>query len=69
MPQLRLLRRSRRKKFIAGVCGGIAEWIGWNVTLVRILFIIGSFIPILPGFLIYLILWIFIPKAPKEAMP
>ena len=29
------LRRSRRHRWIAGVCGGLAEWLGWNPTLVR----------------------------------
>jgi phage shock protein PspC (stress-responsive transcriptional regulator) len=62
MPQRKLLRRSRSKKVFAGVCRGISEWLGWNVTLVRILFIIGSFIPVIPGFLVYLVLWVAIPK-------
>jgi len=62
MPEFNHLRRSRRKKIIAGVCGGIAEWLGWNVTLVRILFVVGSFIPVIPGFLVYLVLWVIVPK-------
>ena len=62
MQQQKPLRRSRRKKVIAGVCRGLAEWLGWNVTLVRILFIVGSFIPVIPGFIVYLVLWVLIPK-------
>ncbi|HSE03301.1 MAG TPA: PspC domain-containing protein, partial [Methylomirabilota bacterium] len=27
------LQRSRKHKMIAGVCGGIAEWLGWDPTL------------------------------------
>jgi phage shock protein C len=48
---------------IAGVCGGLAEWRGWNATFVRVLFVIGSLIPIVPGFLVYLILWLIVPRA------
>jgi len=27
---------------IAGVCGGIAEWLGWDPTLVRVLYVLVS---------------------------
>ena len=37
MPQHHALVRSRRHRMIAGVCGGLAEWLGWDPTLVRIL--------------------------------
>ena len=36
------LYRSRRHSIIAGVCGGIAEWLGWSVTMVRFLYILVS---------------------------
>lgn len=56
------LRRSRRDRKLAGVCGGIAEFLGWDSTLVRVLWILltlagGS------GILVYLILWIAMPDA------
>jgi phage shock protein PspC (stress-responsive transcriptional regulator) len=56
------LRRSRRQRILAGVCGGIAEWRGWNPTLVRVVFVVGSLIPIIPGFVVYLVLWLVLPK-------
>lgn len=62
MPSLRHLRRSRTNKMIAGVCAGVAEWIGWDATLVRILFIVGSFIPVIPGFVVYVVLWLLLPQ-------
>ena len=62
MPRLRELQRSREHKVISGVCGGIAEWLEWNPATVRILFIVGSFVPIIPGFVVYLILWLILPK-------
>lgn len=62
MPQLKDLRLSINNKILGGVCAGIAEWLDWDPTTVRLVFIIGSFIPIIPGFVVYLILWILLPK-------
>jgi phage shock protein C len=60
------LVRSRRNKMIAGVCGGIAEWLGWDPTIVRILYIVASLVSVaFPGILVYVILWIVMPKAPE----
>jgi phage shock protein PspC (stress-responsive transcriptional regulator) len=48
---------------IAGVCGGLAEWLGWNPTLVRVLYVIVSIASVgFPGTLAYILLWIVIPK-------
>ena len=58
------LQRSRQNKWIAGVCGGIAEWLGWNPHLVRVLYVVGSVVSVaFPGIVVYLILWIIMPKA------
>jgi phage shock protein PspC (stress-responsive transcriptional regulator) len=60
----RPLRRSRQYRMIAGVCGGIAEWLGWDPTLVRVLCVGGSLLSVaFPGILVYVILWIIVPKA------
>ncbi len=60
------LRRSRRNRWIAGVCGGLAEWLGWNPLLVRILYVVVSIVSVgFPGSLAYIVLWIVIPKAPR----
>jgi phage shock protein C len=58
--------RSREHKVIAGVCGGIAEQWGWTPTMVRLLFVLSCILPG-PQFIIYLIMWAFIPKAPASA--
>lgn len=59
------LHRSRQHKIIAGVCGGIADWLGWNPTLVRILYVVISTLSTgIPGVLLYIILWILMPKSP-----
>jgi phage shock protein C len=58
------LVRSRRHSMIAGVCGGIAEWLGWDPTVVRILYVIVSVLSIaFPGTLAYIILWAIMPRA------
>ena len=36
------LYRSRRNSMLGGVCGGIAEWLGWSPTWVRVLYVIGK---------------------------
>jgi len=57
------LLRSRNDRVIAGVCGGIAEWLGWSSTMVRILYVVGSILSVaFPGILVYLILWIVMPS-------
>jgi len=57
------LQRSRNDRIIAGVCGGIAEWLGWSSTMVRILYVVGSALSVaFPGILVYLILWIVMPS-------
>ena len=58
------LQRSVRHKMIGGVCGGIAEWLGWDVTLVRVLYVVVSVLSVaFPGILVYVILWALMPKS------
>lgn len=57
------LRRSKQHRLLGGVCGGLAEWLGWNVTLVRILYVVISVISIgFPGTIVYIVLWIVMPS-------
>ncbi len=60
------LYRSRRDSMIGGVCGGIAEALGWSATRVRVLYVLISILSAaFPGALVYVILWIAIPRAPE----
>jgi phage shock protein PspC (stress-responsive transcriptional regulator) len=64
------LQRSRENRKIAGVCGGLAEWLGWDPTVVRVLYIIVSICSAaFPGILVYLVLWLVMPKAPPTRRP
>jgi phage shock protein C len=50
---------------IAGVCGGIAEYMGVDPTIVRLIWLVLSVVPggIVGGILAYVLAWIIIPKA------
>ena len=59
------LMRVRQGKLIAGVCGGIAKWLDWDPTLVRLGYVVLSVISAgFPGILIYILLWILMPLEP-----
>lgn len=54
--------RKSRNRMIAGVCGGLAEWLGWDPTLVRVLYVVLSILSAaFPGTLVYIILWLVMP--------
>jgi phage shock protein PspC (stress-responsive transcriptional regulator) len=57
------LVRARRGRVIAGVCAGIARRLNTSPTLVRVGFVVSVVLPG-PQFLLYLALWIFMPKEP-----
>ena len=61
------LYRSRRNSIIAGVCGGIAEWLGWSPTWVRVLFVVISILSVaFPGIIVYIVLWVVMPNNPVD---
>ena len=57
------LTRPQQGKVIAGVCAGLAQRFGWNANVVRLLFLLSCLLPG-PQFVISLVLWLLIPKAP-----
>lgn len=57
------LRRSRSDRMVAGVVAGLARYFGIDVTLARVLYVVGSVISAaFPGALVYVILWVLIPE-------
>lgn len=63
MSQGKELVRKSDKAVIAGVCAGLADYLGWDVTNVRILYVLISiFSAAFPGLLVYIILWFVMPK-------
>ncbi len=64
-PLRRPLVRVRQGRLIAGVCGGIANWLGWDPTLVRLGYVVLTVLSVgFPGILLYILLWILMPQAP-----
>jgi phage shock protein C len=65
----RKLTRSRDDKWIAGICGGIAEHTGIDATLIRIILVIATILGAGSLVVIYLICWVIIPKTPEIQSP
>jgi len=58
------LYRQPKNKMIGGVCTGLSEYFDIDPVIIRVLFVASLFIGM--GFLLYIILWIIIPKVPKS---
>ena len=61
----RHLYRSRDERIIAGVCGGLADYFGLDVSKLRIALLVLILIGGL-SLWVYIILWLIVPKAPKR---
>jgi phage shock protein C len=62
MPQENKPWRRSRDRWLAGVCGGIAEKLGWSANRVRIVYVVVSVLSAaFPGILVYLVLWFVMP--------
>ena len=54
-------------RWLAGVCGGLAEYLGWSPGMTRLLYVLVSiFSAAFPGIIVYLVLWLVLP-APDAA--
>ena len=59
----KVLRRSTTNRMIGGVIGGLADYFGLDVSLLRVVYVVGSILcAAFPGLLVYLIMWVVIPK-------
>jgi phage shock protein PspC (stress-responsive transcriptional regulator) len=56
------IKKSINDKMLAGVCGGLAEYLGWDSTIIRVLFVVCALIGVGSPILIYLILAIVFPE-------
>lgn len=66
-PAVRRLLRSRTERTCAGVCGGIAEYIEWDPTIVRLLWILALFLSGGAALFAYVVCWIVMPEAPEHS--
>lgn len=67
----RRLMRSRRTRMIAGVCGGLAEYLNVDPTIVRLLWALLTIFPatMAVGLLGYILAWIIVPEEPASSGP
>jgi phage shock protein PspC (stress-responsive transcriptional regulator) len=63
------LQRNRQRRRLAGVCAGIADYLGVDVTLVRFLFVLSVFFSFSLTMWIYLALWALLPAGTETPMP
>lgn len=63
--ETRRLHRSRDERMLAGVCGGLAEYLKADPTLIRILFVVFALAGG-PGIIAYALFWIIVPLEPQE---
>jgi phage shock protein C len=65
---MKRLYRSYSDKKIAGICGGLGEYLGLDPTVIRLGAVILCIATgIFPGFVAYVIAWIIVPEAPASA--
>jgi phage shock protein C len=56
------LVRNRKDRMLAGVCAGVADYIGVDVTLVRVLVVVLCLFTGGAGVLAYVAAWVIIPE-------
>jgi phage shock protein PspC (stress-responsive transcriptional regulator) len=61
------LYRSNSDRMVAGICGGLGEYFDIDSTLVRLIFVIGSFVSFSALFWIYIIMLIIVPEEPVSS--
>jgi phage shock protein PspC (stress-responsive transcriptional regulator) len=67
MPSKQKLRLSYRNGIVTGVCGGIADWLGWKPNAVRAIYVLFSIASAaFPGMLVYILLY-FLMAGPNPA--
>jgi phage shock protein C len=62
MKDRKSLRRSRSNRIFAGVCGGLGDFFGISAVWFRLAFLVALLPGGVPGFLLYLVLWVIIPN-------
>lgn len=61
----KLLRRIKARSVLGGVCEGLGKYFGNDPIIWRLIFIIGELLTIVPFLLVYIVMWIVVPKEDK----
>ena len=59
------LYRSRQDRIIAGICGGLGQYLGIDPTIIRVLFVLFSLPGAGTGIILYALMWVAIPREPE----
>jgi len=60
--EVRRLKRSLTDRKVAGVCGGLGDYLDIDPVVFRLLFVLACLPGGIPGLLAYLICWVVIPE-------
>lgn len=60
--QVRRLKRSLTDRKVAGVCGGLGDYLDIDPVVFRLLFVLACLPGGIPGLIAYLICWVVIPE-------
>jgi phage shock protein C len=63
----KVLMRPRDGRMLAGVCAGVADYFGLDVTLVRVIWAVLAVVTGGAGILAYLVAWILIPNEGQKS--
>jgi len=61
-PTPKRLTRDTDDKMLGGVCSGVADYLGVDVTLVRLLAVVGAILGVGSLVVAYVLAWILIPE-------
>lgn len=62
---MKKLYLSNKNRKIAGFCGGLAEYLDADPTVVRLVYLFLTLLSMGAGILVYIIAWIIVPRNPK----
>lgn len=60
------MERPRKDRILAGVCAAIANYFGWDPTLVRLVYALLTVFTAFSGIIIYFIMLLIIPEEPNR---
>jgi phage shock protein C len=61
-PQRKRLVRSRDDRWLSGVCGGVARYVGMDANLLRLIVVLGTIFGFGSFFVAYVVAWIVMPQ-------
>jgi phage shock protein C len=62
-PPAKRLVRSADDRWVGGVCAGLADYLGVDANLVRLLFVLGTVLGLCSLLLVYVVAWALVPRA------